>query len=172
MKTLTLLLGTFWLAGCSMTPTGVTPVQNFDLERYLGTWYEIARLDHHFEKGLSQVSATYSKRKDGGIDVLNRGLKSQSGEWKEARGRAYFIDEPNVARLRVTFFWPFYAGYNLIEIDHENYNFALVCGPDREYLWILARTRQLDDPIVQQLIVKAQALNFDTDKLIFVEQGD
>lgn len=172
MKLLSLLLGTFWLGGCSMIPAGLSPVQNFDLERYLGTWYEIARLDHRFEQGLSQVSATYSLRSDGGIEVVNRGFNRQSGTWKEARGRAYFTQTPDVASLKVSFFRPFYAGYNLIELDHQNYNYALVCGPDRGYLWILARSRQLDKAIAAQLIAKAQALGFETDKLIFVEQQD
>ena len=172
MKSLVLILGTFLLAGCTATPQGVSPVANFEVDRYLGTWYEIARLDHRFERGLSQVSATYSKRSDGGIDVLNRGLDSRTGKWKEAQGRAYFIDEPDVARLKVTFFWPFYGGYNVIALDRENYAYALVCGPSRSYLWILARTRQLDDAIVQQLIATAGKLDFDTSQLIFVDQQE
>ena len=169
MKPLALLLGSILLAGCTAAPQGILPVEDFDLARYLGTWHEIARLDHRFERGLSQVSATYSKRSDGGIDVLNRGLNSQTGQWKEAKGRAYFIGEPDVARLKVTFFWPFYGGYNVIELDRENYAYALVCGPSRDYLWILARTRQLDETIIQHLITTAKSLNFDTDKLIRVD---
>ncbi len=170
MKFLRLLLGTLTLAGCALTPQGVTPVENFDLDRYLGTWYEIARLDHRFERGLSQVSAVYSKRSDGGIDVLNRGLDSQSGQWKEANGRAYFVREPTVAQLKVTFFWPFYAGYNVIELDRDNYDYALICGPSRDYLWILARDKQLETAPMQHLLATAEQLDFDTRKLIFVEQ--
>lgn len=170
MKPLALLLGTFLLAGCAVTPQGVTPIENFELDRYLGTWYEIARLDHRFERGLSQVSATYSKRPDGGIDVLNRGLDSRTGQWKEATGRAYFIDEPHVARLKVTFFWPFYGGYNVIALDHEHYAYALICGPNRNYLWVLARDRQLDATIIQQLVATAGRLGFETGQLIFVDQ--
>ena len=172
MKALAMLLGSFMLAGCAVTPHGVIPVENFALDRYLGTWYEIARLDHRFERGLSQVSATYSKRPDGGIDVLNRGLDNQTGKWKEAHGRAYFINEPHVARLKVTFFWPFYGGYNVIELDHENYDYALVCGPGRNYLWILARTRQLDETILRRLIATAERLGFDTSQLILVDQQE
>lgn len=170
MKPLALLLGTFLLAGCAVTPQGVTPIENFELDRYLGTWYEIARLDHRFERGLSQVSATYSKRPDGGIDVLNRGLDSRTGQWKEATGRAYFIDEPHVARLKVTFFWPFYGGYNVIALDREHYAYALICGPNRNYLWVLARDRQLDATIIQQLVATAGRLGFETGQLIFVDQ--
>lgn len=172
MKALALLLGTCLLAGCAASPPGVTPVNNFDLDRYLGTWYEIARLDHRFERGLSQVSATYSKRPGGGLDVLNRGFASRTGKWKEAKGRAYFIGDPTVARLKVTFFWPFYGGYNVIELDRENYGYALISGPDRNYLWILARTRQLDKASLQRLVATAQQHGFDTSQLIYVDQQE
>lgn len=170
MKALILLFGVFLIAGCTTLPHGIQPVENFDLERYLGTWYEIARLDHSFERGLSKVSATYSKRSDGGVDVLNRGLNSKTGEWKEAKGRAYFLDEPNVARLKVTFFWPFYGGYNVIELDHKNYSYALVCGPSKKYLWILARAKKLDAATMDDLVGKAEKLGFDINGLILVEQ--
>lgn len=170
MKSLALLLSSLLLAGCTTVPHGVTPVENFDLERYLGTWHEIARLDHPFERGLSQVSATYDKRQDGGIDVLNRGWDSKTGKWKEAKGRAYFLGEKDVARLKVTFFWPFYGGYNVIQLDHESYKYALVCGPNKNYLWILARSRELEDAIIKDLISTARKLDFDTKELIFVEQ--
>jgi apolipoprotein D and lipocalin family protein len=170
MKSLMLLFGSLFLAGCAATPQGVLPVEGFEVDRYLGTWHEIARLDHRFERGLSQVSATYSKRPDGGLDVINRGLDSQTGKWKQATGRAYFIDEPQVARLKVTFFWPFYGGYNVIVLDREQYAYALVCGPSKDYLWILARDRQLDAAIMQQLIDTAQRLGFETSQLILVEQ--
>ena len=170
MKSLLLLLATGLLAGCAATPQGVTPVDNFELDRYLGTWYEIARLDHRFERGLTEVSATYSKHSNGGIDVINRGLDKQTGKRKEAKGRAYFVNEPTVARLKVTFFWPFYGGYNVIELDRENYFYALVCGPSREYLWILSRTPTLDKEALQSLISTAKKLGFDTSQLILVEQ--
>lgn len=172
MKSLVVLLSSGLLAGCAASPQGVIPVDNFDLNRYVGTWYEIARLDHRFERGLSQVSATYSKRPDGGIDVLNRGLDSQTGKWKEAKGRAYFIGDPTVARLKVTFFWPFYGGYNVIELDRKNYAYALISGPNKSYLWILARTRQLDEETLQSLIATAKTLEFDTSQLIYVEQQE
>ncbi len=172
MKSIALLFGTLLLAGGTTAPQGIMTVDNFDLDRYLGTWYEIARLDHRFERGLSQVSATYSKRPDGGVDVINRGFKNQAGKWKEAKGRAYFIGEPDVARLKVTFFWPFYGGYNVIELDHENYSYALICGPNKKYLWILARTKKLDANIMEALIDKAKALGFNTSELILVNQEE
>ena len=172
MKSITILFGTFLLAGCTVAPQGIMPVDNFNLDRYLGTWYEIARLDHRFERGLSQVSATYSKRSDGGVDVINRGFNSQTNKWKEAKGRAYFIGEPDVARLKVTFFWPFYGGYNVIELDQENYNYALICGPSKKYLWILARAKKLDAGIMESLIDNAKALGFNTSELILVKQEE
>jgi apolipoprotein D and lipocalin family protein len=172
MKSIALLFGTFLLAGCTTAPQGIMPVDNFDLDRYLGTWYEIARLDHRFERGLSQVSATYSKRADGGVAVINRGFNDQASKWKEAKGRAYFIGEPDVARLKVTFFWPFSGGYNVIELDHANYSYALICGPNKKYLWLLARTKKLDESIMEALIDKAQALGFNTSELILVEQEE
>lgn len=169
MNTASLLAGVLLLAGCSYTPDGVRPVENFQLERYLGTWYEIARLDHSFERGLSRISADYSKRNDGGFDVINRGYDNKKKRWKEAKGRAYFVDEPNVARLKVTFFWPFYGGYNVLEIDPE-YRYALVAGPNRSYLWVLSRTRQLEQQVLIDLIAKAEHLGFATDELIRVDQ--
>ena len=172
MKSIALLFGSFLLAGCTAAPQGIMPVDNFDLDRYLGTWYEIARLDHRFERGLSQVSATYSKRSDGGVDVINRGFNSQANKWKEAKGRAYFIGEPDVARLKVTFFWPFYGGYNVIELDQENYSYALICGPNKKYLWILARAQKLDEGIKEALIDKAKNLGFNTSELILVKQEE
>ena len=172
MKSVVIIFGTFLLAGCTTAPQGILPVDNFDLDRYLGTWYEIARLDHRFERGLSQVSATYSKRSDGGVDVINRGFNSQANKWKEAKGRAYFIGEPDVARLKVTFFWPFYGGYNVIELDQENYSYALICGPNKKYLWLLARTKTLDAGIKESLIAKAKTLGFNTSELILVKQEE
>jgi apolipoprotein D and lipocalin family protein len=160
MKSIAILFGTFLLAGCTASPQGIMPVDNFNLDRYLGTWYEIARLDHRFERGLIQVSATYSKRSDGGVDVINRGFNSQTNKWKEAKGRAYFIGEPDVARLKVTFFWPFYGGYNVIELDQENYSYALICGP------------RLDAGIKESLIDKAKTLGFNTSELILVKQEE
>lgn len=172
MKTSILLLSLLLLAGCLRPPEGVRPVESFDLGRYLGTWYEIARLDHRFERGLTQVSAHYSPRSDGGITVLNRGYNSRTGEWKEATGRAYPLGEPQLASLKVSFFRPFYGGYHVIELDRDNYGYALVCGPGRDYLWILARTPTLDAAVIRQLVAKAKALGFDTEGLIFVDQQE
>jgi apolipoprotein D and lipocalin family protein len=158
------------LAGCTGAPAGVTPVRDFDAGRYLGQWYEIARLDHRFERGLTRISATYTRRRDGGINVINRGFDAADGKWREARGRAYFLGDPTVASLKVTFFWPFYGGYHVIALDRARYQYALVCGPSRSYLWILAREPRLPQDTLQSLIKIARDDGFDTDALIFVDQ--
>ena len=157
-------------SGCVGAPPGVEPLTGFEPQRYLGTWYEIARLDHSFERGLTRVSAHYSTRADGGLDVLNRGFDPAKGEWREARGRAYFTGGRDTAALKVSFFGPFYGGYNVIALDRADYGYALVCGPDRSYLWILARTPRLDATVRDALVARARELGFDTGKLIYVEQ--
>jgi apolipoprotein D and lipocalin family protein len=156
------------VAGCTGMPQGVTPVSDFDVNRYLGEWYEIARLDHSFERGLEKITAQYSLKPDGGIRVVNRGFDPASGQWREAEGKARFIDDPSTGRLKVSFFGPFYGAYNIIRLDHDGYRYALVCGPDTSYLWILARTPDLDSTIVEQLVSYAAESGFDTSQLIYV----
>ena len=156
-------------SGCTGSPDGVTVVTGFEIDRYLGTWYEIARLDHSFERGLSAVTANYSLRDDGGVRVVNRGYNEKTGEWDEAIGKAYFVGASNIGQLKVSFFGPFYGGYNIIELDESGYQYSLVAGPDRDYLWILSRTAQMQPDVLQSLINKANELGFATDELIFVE---
>lgn len=159
------------LAACSTAPPdGVRPVTSFDINRYLGQWYEIARLDHSFERGMSDVSATYQLQDDGSVKVINRGYDTQRQEWKEAIGRALFIGDSGTASLKVSFFGPFYGGYHVIALDQEDYRWALVSGPDRDYLWILARDKTLPAKVREQLVSQARTLGFATDKLIWVEQ--
>ncbi len=159
------------LAACSTAPPdGLRPVSSFDVERYLGRWYEIARLDHAFERGMSDVNATYQLQDNGSIKVINRGYDTQRQAWKEANGRALFIGDSDTGSLKVSFFGPFYGGYHVIALDQQDYRWALVAGPDRDYLWILARDKTLAAEIRRQLVSQAQALGFATDKLIWVEQ--
>jgi apolipoprotein D and lipocalin family protein len=158
-----------FLSGCAGAPDNVQPVKNFELQRYLGTWYEIARLDHSFERDLQQVTATYSLRDDGGIRVVNKGFNPKKHKWKEAIGKAYFVGNSDIGQLKVSFFGPFYGGYNIIELDEVNYQYALVCGPNLSYLWILARHPELNKSIVDSLVAKANSLGFATDQLIFVK---
>lgn len=173
LRPLTLLLPTLaLLAGCSLAPpAGIRAVDGFDLERYLGTWYEIARLDHSFERGLIRVSAHYSRRADGGIEVLNRGYNPAQGRWKEARGRAYPLETADRGSLKVSFFGPFYGGYHVIALDRQEYRYALVSGSSRNYLWILARTPTLEPVVLQRLVAQAEALGFAVDELLLVEQS-
>lgn len=164
---LTLWLACALLAGCARIPDGLEPVRGFEPDRYLGTWYEIARLDHRFERNLTRVTATYAARQDGGIDVVNRGYDPGSGEWREARGRARFTGPRDVAQLEVSFFGPFYGGYNVIALDSD-YSLALVAGPTRSYLWILARKPEAPPADVERLVERARELGFDTGQLIYV----
>ncbi|HON59093.1 MAG TPA: lipocalin family protein [Smithella sp.] len=156
------------LTGCVGMPENVTPVGNFNIERYLGKWYEIARLDHSFERGLNSVSAEYSLRPDGGVRVVNRGFSMKERQWKEVEGRAYFVRGRNEGFLKVSFFGPFYGSYIILDLDQENYSYALVCGPDKSYLWLLARAPRLDAKVTERLVKKAAALGFATERLIFV----
>ncbi len=167
MKKMLLLLA-FLLAGCTGKPDNITPVDNFDGTRYLGKWYEIARLDHSFERGLSNVTAEYSKREDGGIKVLNRGFNAEKNEWKDAEGKAYFVEKPDVGYLKVAFFGPFYGSYIVFDLDQQGYQYSMISGPDKSYLWILSRTPTMDEATKKRLVDKAQALGFDTSKLIYV----
>lgn len=162
-----LLLGS--LTGCAGVPDGVEAVKGFEVERYAGKWYEIARLENRFEKGLEKITAEYSPREDGGLNVINRGFDPVKDRWKESSGKAYFVGPRDEGRLKVTFFWPFYGAYNIILLD-EAYQWALVCGPDRSYLWILSRTPKLPEPTLKRLIEHAKRLGFETSELVFVSQ--
>jgi apolipoprotein D and lipocalin family protein len=164
-----LLLFTIWLTGCVWIPDDVKPVENFELEKYLGKWYEIARLDHSFERGLSRVTSDYSMRSDGGVKVVNRGYSAEKGSWRVAEGKAYFVKEPDLGYLKVSFFGPFYGAYVVLELDQERYQYSLVSGPDKNYLWILARSPAIKENIKNMLIAKAKALGFETNRLIYVK---
>ena len=169
------LLVSFLLTACMGVPDNVKVVERVNASRYLGTWYEIARLNQSFERGLEKITATYSLKDDGGIKVLNRGYNIKAKEWKEAEGKAYFVDAPNAdktntGKLKVSFFGPFYGAYNIIALD-ANYQHVMICGPDKTYLWILSRTPRLAEPIKQDLIAQANALGFATDKLIDVKHN-
>ena len=158
------------LGGCTGLPDSVKPVSGFELSRYLGKWHEIARLDHSFERGLSRVTAEYSLREDGGVRVINRGFSAADNEWKQAEGKAYFVRGENEGYLKVSFFGPFYGSYVIFELDREDYQYAFISGPDKSYLWLLARTPEVPDELVEQFVAKAKALGFDTDALIFANR--
>ncbi|MBM6551882.1 lipocalin family protein [Marinomonas ostreistagni] len=170
-KILTSLSLAVLLTACSLgPPKGIEPVQNFAVEPYLGTWYEVARLDHSFEEGLSDVTATYSMREDGGVKVVNRGYSEEEQQWDEAEGKAYFVEGSDVGHLKVSFFGPFYGAYVIFSLD-DDYQTALVAGPDRSYFWLLSRTPEIDSEQMQSLLQKAEQQGFDTSKLIYVEHS-
>lgn len=165
---LVLLLG---LAGCATAPpAGLTPVTPFDVNRYAGKWYEIARMDHSFERGLSDVSARYTVQPDGSVQVINRGFDVSRQAWKEAVGKALFTGDANRGALKVSFFGPFYGGYNVVALDPD-YRWSLVVGPDLGYVWILARERQLSPAVRQQVLEKARSFGIEVDRLIWVDQS-
>lgn len=169
---LSVLAATLLSVACSVTPQkDVKVVDNFQLPRYLGTWYEIARLDHSFERGLDHVTANYTLRDDGGVKVTNRGYNAKKQQWQESIGKAYFIGSPQQASLKVSFFGPFYGGYNVIDLDDE-YQHALIAGPNRDYLWILSRTPTIDNQTRDRLVAVAKQYGFPVEELIWVEQGE
>jgi apolipoprotein D and lipocalin family protein len=148
-------------------PDGIKPIDNFELNRYLGKWYEIARLDHSFERGLEAVTAEYSLREDGGIRVINSGRNTDTQINQEAEGKAYFVEEPNLGHLKVSFFGPFFGSYVIFELD-EDYQTAFIAGNTTNYLWLLARTPKVSQELVDEFIARADQLGFDTSQLIFV----
>ena len=158
------------ISGCTGIPENIQPVTGFQLNNYLGKWYEIARLDHSFERDLTQVSAEYSLREDGSVKVINRGFLPAKQEWKQVEGWAYFMQQPDVGYLKVSFFRPFYGSYIVIALDKQDYQYSLVTSSDKSYLWILARTPHLTPQVQADLIAKAKALGFETEKLIYPEQ--
>lgn len=159
------------LSGCTGVPEGVEPVTGLDAERYLGRWYEIARLDHSFERGLEGVNANYSLRDDGAIRVVNRGFNSDAGEWDEAVGVAKFVQDASVGHLKVSFFGPFYGSYVVFELDQEGYEYAFVTGFNRSWLWLLARKPVVDEALRERFVQRVGELGFATDELIWVDQS-
>ncbi|MBS0496662.1 MAG: lipocalin family protein [Proteobacteria bacterium] len=170
MRLLPLFLLIVLFGGCVSVPQNVAPVDGFELNRYLGKWYEIARLDHSFERGLANITAEYSLREDGGVKVVNKGFSVADNKWKEAEGKAYFVRDPQEGYLKVSFFGPFYGAYIVFELDKENYQYAFITSYDKSYLWLLARTPVVSDEVLNRFVQKSGELGFATDKLIFPKQ--
>jgi apolipoprotein D and lipocalin family protein len=175
LKTTILIAFLFFIitGGCQTNKTeklNASTVKELDLQRYLGTWYEIARFDHRFERGLVGVTATYSMRDDGKIKVLNKGYENGlDGELSIAEGKAKLTGEPG--KLKVSFFWIFYADYFVMELD-QNYQWALIGSKSDKYLWILSRTPKLEFNVKNLILEKANNRGYDTSKLIWVEQKE
>ncbi len=168
MRFLTIIAITLLMGGCTGTPKGVRPVDNFSLNQYLGKWHEVARLDHSFERGLDKVSAEYSLRDDGSLKVINRGFSEKDNSWKEAEGKAYFVKENDTGHLKVSFFGPFYSSYIIFELDKDNYQYAFVSGYNKSYLWLLSRTPTANNELINRFVETSKKLGFNTDELILI----
>jgi apolipoprotein D and lipocalin family protein len=155
-------------ASCASIPKEVTAVTCFEKEKYLGKWYEIARFDFRFERGLNNTTAEYSLNTNGTIKVVNRGYDYKKKNWREAIGKAKFVENDSIAMLRVSFFGPFYAGYNVIAIDPE-YKYALVSGSSFDYLWILSRDKTIPAEIKSSYLEKAEKLGYNVSNLLWIE---
>jgi len=169
MRSLFLIILAMSLTACTGLPEGVQPVDNFDVNRYLGKWYEIARLDHSFERGLDNVSAEYVLRDDGGLSVINKGYDVENKQWKSATGKAYFVKEKNSGHLKVSFFGPFYGSYVIFELDKKDYRYAYIAGYDKSNLWLLAREPRVSENRLREFMKQAKAMGFDTSELIHVK---
>lgn len=159
------------LSGCVKVPPGITPVAGFEGERYLGTWYEIARMDNRFERGLFNVTANYGDIGDGTISVENRGYKLSDEAWKSASGKAKFVESADVGYLKVAFFGPFYASYVVYDLD-DDYQYAFVTGMNKDFLWLLARQPTISDELLSRFKTEATDLGFDMDKMVFDVQRE
>lgn len=155
------------LFSCAMIPKGAEAVQAFEKEKYLGKWYEIARMDFKFEKNLNNTTAVYSINDNGTIKVVNRGFNTKKEEWTQAMGKAKFVGDENVGMLKVSFFGPFYSGYNVIAVD-QNYKYALVAGKSLKYLWILSRDTDIPKEIKDKYLEMAEDIGYDTSTLLWV----
>lgn len=160
----------FGLFSCATIPKGAEAVKNFEQEKYLGKWYEIARMVFKFERNLNNTTAEYSLNENGTIRVDNKGYNTVKKEWSQAIGKAKFVGSNDVAMLKVSFFGPFYAGYNVIAIDPE-YQYALVAGKDLSYLWILSRETSIPDEIKSNYLTIAKELGYNTSELLWVEHN-
>ncbi len=170
MKLILTLFSTLFLSACMGMPEKVQPVDNFELQRFLGTWYEIARLDHSFERGLSQVTAQYALKDTGMVEVKNQGFDTDKKKWKDAIGKAKLAGDTDEGYLKVSFFGPFYSSYVIFELG-SNYDYAFVSGFNTDYLWLLARKPEISEELKQRFIAEAQKRGFDTQQLIFVEHN-
>jgi apolipoprotein D and lipocalin family protein len=170
MTFLTILItaGIFIFNSCASIPEKAMVVKPFVVERYLGKWYEIARMDFRFERDLNNVTATYSLNSDGSIKVDNQGYNYKTKEWKQAIGKAKLAGEPDEGKLKVSFFGPFYSGYNFIAIDSQ-YKYVLVAGKSLEYLWLLSRETTMPNDVKQNYLKIAQVIGYKTSDLIWVE---
>jgi apolipoprotein D and lipocalin family protein len=159
------------LYSCGSTiPQNAKAVTNFDKSKYLGKWYEIARLDFKYEKGLNNVTAEYSLNDNGTIRVDNKGYNVKKDKWEESIGKAKFVKKDNIGMLKVSFFGPFYAGYNVIAVE-DNYKYALVAGESLKYLWILSRETTIPESVKADFLIKAREIGYEISDLVWTEHN-
>jgi len=168
IRILLFLFSLIVFASCQNMPEGARVVKDLQKEKYLGSWYEIARLDHRFERNLTDVSAQYSLKDDGTIKVINSGYDTEDKEWVKAEGKAKFRGAESEGKLKVSFFGPFYSGYNILALD-DDYQYALVAGNDLGYLWLLSRSPSIPEAIKSDYLDMAEQIGYDTSELIWVE---
>lgn len=157
----------FGFLSCATIPKKAVAVKPFDKEKYLGKWYEIARFDFKFEKNLENTTAEYSINENGSIKVDNNGYDTIKKKWKQAIGKAKFVENDNIAKLKVSFFGPFFSGYNVIAIDEE-YNYALIAGKNLDYLWILSRETSIPENVKTNYLKIAKEIGYDTSRLLWI----
>ena len=178
MKNKILVLGSLTLLSasllvmnsCNSLPKGLRTIQDFDKDKYLGNWYEIARLDFVFEKNLNNTTAEYSLNEDGSIKVVNRGYNYIKNKYVSSTGKVKFAGNSNEGKLKVSFFGPFYSGYNIIALDSD-YKYALVAGESLKYLWLLSREKTMPNDIKEAYLKTAKDLGYNTSKLIWVKHN-
>lgn len=158
------------LFSCATIPKGAEAVKSFDKEKYLGKWYEIARLDFKYERDLNNTTAEYSINENGTIKVDNQGYNTKEKKWEQAIGKAKFVGDDSVAKLKVSFFGPFYSGYNVVAIDSE-YKYALIAGANLNYLWILSRETKIPEDVKNNYLNIAKEIGYNTDDLLWIEHN-
>lgn len=176
-KNVLLILAAIAVAGTSgfiyscrsvKVPDGITVVNNFRLEPYMGTWYEIARFDFKHEKDLSNVTATYSLKDNGTVKVVNRGYNYVKDQWEQANGKATFVDKTTEGALKVSFFGPFYGGYNVVSMEPDYQN-ALIFGETKDYIWILSRNKTIPEDVKEQFLKEAEKAGYDLERLVWTK---
>lgn len=156
------------LISCATIPKNATAVKSFDKEKYLGKWYEVARFDFKFEKNLNNTTAVYSLNEDGSIKVDNKGYNSVKKQWTQSIGKAKFVGQETTAMLKVSFFGPFYGGYNVLAIDMQ-YKYALIAGGSLKYLWLLSRETTMPEDVKAKYLGIAESVGYDITKLLWIK---
>ena len=165
------LICILFITGCTGVAQGIKPVSELDMAQYQGKWYEIARLDHRFERGMSSVTANYTLKPDGYVEVINKGYVDEEQTWKQAIGKAKFVGDKKNGHLKVSFFGPFYGSYVVFELDKKNYQYAYVTSYNKDYLWLLSRTPTVSKERLTHFINTTKSYGFDTEALIYMKHN-